>query len=245
MAFVMGGQPWSMKRLRTAARGPLAVMVAAAVVGFFVVAQLGSSQRFSQRLQAESEGDLTRILADLTSTDADLRDQIGTLKLQLQTLSTSTERDDAARKAAEEQLNDLEVLAGTVAVTGPGVQVTVTDPTGVLTYDLMIDLVEELRDAGAEAIGINGLRIGASSAFGQDNGSITLDGKPLAGPYHVAAIGQSATLDGGLSIPGGALDTFRTQHEVTADVQRVAKVDLPALASPPSFRAASPVGSTP
>ncbi|MDQ1395052.1 MAG: hypothetical protein QOG64_311 [Acidimicrobiaceae bacterium] len=238
----MGRRGWSVRAL---AKGPLAVLVVAGLVGFLVVAQLGSSQRFSQRLQAESEGDLTRILADLTTTDADLRDQIGTLKLQLQTLSTSTERDDAARKAAEEQLNDLAVLAGTVAVTGPGVQVTVNDPGGVLKYDLMIDLIEELRDAGAEAIAVNGLRLGATSAFGEDNGAITLDGKPLAGPYHVASIGQPATLDGGLSIPGGALDTLRTQRDVSAEVQRVAKVDLPALAVPPSFKVATPVGSSP
>src|SRR5207249_11152939 len=108
-------------------------------------------------------------------------------------------------------------------------------------YDLMIDLIEELRDAGAEAIGVNGLRVGASSWFGEDNGDVVLDGHPLVAPYHVAAIGQPATLDGGLAIPGGALDTFRTQKGVTVEVQRLARVDLPALANAPTFKAARPV----
>src|SRR5437764_15039251 len=106
----------------------LAVVAVAAVLGYALVAQAGTTQRFSQRLQAVSEGDLTRILSDLTTTDAELRDQIGALKLQLQVLSTSSEQDTAASKAAEEQLNDLAVLAGTVSVTGSGIIVTINDP---------------------------------------------------------------------------------------------------------------------
>ena len=223
----------------------IVMLVAAAGVGFLAVAQLGSTERFSQKLQAESEGDLTRILSDLTTTDAELRDQIGALKLQVQVLSTSSEQDTAASKAAEEQLNDLSVLAGTVAVTGSGIIVTINDPQSSIQYDLMIDLVEELRDAGAEAIAVNNLRVGAASWFGAGADAVVLDGRVLAAPFKVAAIGQPATLDGGLAIPGGALDSFRTQKGVTVDVQRLAKVDLPPLAAPPSFRSATVVPASP
>jgi uncharacterized protein YlxW (UPF0749 family) len=224
---------------------PVVVAVVAALIGYFLVAQAGSTQRFSQRLQAESEGDLTRILSDLTTTDAELRDQIGALKLQLQVLSTSSEQDTAASKAAEEQLNDLAVLAGTVPVTGSGIVVTIDDPQSSIQYDLMIDLVEELRDAGAEAISVNSLRVGAASWFGEGATAVELDGRELAAPFKVAAIGQPATLDGGLAIPGGALDSFRTQKGVTIDVQRLAKVDLPALAQAPSFKSATVVPAAP
>jgi uncharacterized protein YlxW (UPF0749 family) len=219
----------------------LVMLAVAAGVGYLAVAQLGSTERFSQQLQAESEGDLTRILSDLTTTDAELRDQIGALKLQLQTLSTSSQQDEAATRAAEEQLNDLAVLAGTAPVTGTGIIVTVGDPEAAIQYDLMIDLVEELRDAGAEAIAVNGVRVGAASWFGEAGPQLTLDGKPLIAPYRIAAIGQPATLDGGLAIPGGAVDTFRTQKGVTVEVQRLARVDLPALVNVPTFKAARPV----
>src|SRR3954465_6887809 len=194
------------------------MLVVAAGIGYLAVAQLGSTERFSQKLQAESEGDLTRILSDLTTTDAELRDQIGALKLQLQTLSTSSERDEAASRAAEEQLNDLAVRAGTAAVTGTGITVTVSDPQASIQYDLMIDLVEELRDAGAEAIAVNNLRVGAASWFGAGAGAGGLAGRVPAAPFKGAAIGQPATLDGGLAIPGGALDSFRTQKGVAIEV---------------------------
>ena len=222
----------------------LAVVVAAAV-SFFAVAQLGSTQRFSQRLQAENEGDLTRILSNLTTSDAELRDEIGALKLQLQSLRTSSAQDVAAQKLAEQQLADLQVLAGTVAVNGPGVIVSIDDPDGSVKYDMLIDVVEELRDAGAEAISVNAHRVGAASWFGEQDTKVVLDGVALSPPFVVNAIGQPATLDGGLAIPGGAIDTLRTQRGVRADVRRVARLDLPALASAPSFVTARPIGSNP
>jgi len=58
-------------------------------------------------------------------------------------------------------------------------------------------------------------------------------------------IGNPDTLASALGIPGGALDTLQAQRGVNVDVQRAAKVDVPALASPPTFRVARPVGSGP
>ena len=235
----------SRRSWRSVRASSLLALVAAGAVGFLAVAQLGSTQRFSQRLQAESEGDLTRILSNLTTTDAELRDEIGALKLQLQSLRTSSAQDVAAQRLAEQQLADLQVLAGTVSVTGPGVVVTIDDPDASVQYDMLIDVVEELRDAGAEAVAVNDHRIGASSWFGEQDGKVVVDGSSLTAPFVVEAIGQPATLDGGLAIPGGAVDTLRTQRGVHADVRRVAKLDLPALATAPSFQAARPIGSNP
>src|SRR4051794_41807040 len=106
-------------RVRVSATSVLIVVLAGAL-GFMLVAQLGSTERFSRRLQAESEGDLARILSNLTTSDANLRDQIGTLKLQLQTLQTSSRQDAAAQAAAAEQLDALQGLAGARPARGPG-----------------------------------------------------------------------------------------------------------------------------
>jgi uncharacterized protein YlxW (UPF0749 family) len=232
-------------RMRGLATGPLFVLVVTGLVGFLLVSQLRGTQRFSQRLSAESEGDLARILASLTTEADALRDEISTLKLQLLDLEASSRNDEAAAKAAADQLQSLQVLAGTVAVNGPGITLSIDDPGAVVGYDTMIDIVEELRDAGAEAIAVNGSRVGAGSAFAPKDDKVTLDGVVLSPPYTVSAIGQPATLEGGLKIPGGALDTLAALKDVQADVQRAARVDLPPLARPPAFRAAHPVSSTP
>src|SRR5947208_13262676 len=99
----------------------IAVALVAAAVGFLLVSQLRGQPRFTQRLEAESEGDLARILSSLNTETDSLRDEIATLKIQLITLQTSSQQDATAARAAQDQLDALEVLAGTVPVHGPGV----------------------------------------------------------------------------------------------------------------------------
>jgi uncharacterized protein YlxW (UPF0749 family) len=225
--------------------GPLFVVIVTGLVGFLLISQLRGTQRFSQRLSAENEGDLARILASLNTQADALRDEISTLKLQLVDLEASSRNDAAAAQADAEQLQALQVLAGTVPVSGPGISVSIDDPSGSVGYDTMIDVVEELRDAGAEAIAVNGMRVGASSAFTVKDGKLQLDATTIGPPYRVQAIGQPATLEGGLKIPGGALDSLRSLKGVVADVQRAARLDLAALAKAPTFRVAHPISSTP
>ena len=225
--------------------GPLLVALVTGMVGFLLISQIRGSQGFRQQLQAEDEGDLTRILASL-STEADsLRDEISTLKLQLLTLQTSNQRDASAAAAADDQRKALEVLSGTVPVTGPGITLNIEDPSGAVAYDTMIDIVQELRDAGAEAIGINDVRVGVTSSFSERDGHVVLDDAVLNAPFHVNAIGQGSTLEGGLKIPGGAIDTLTSLRDVHTTVLRTAKLVIPALARAPAFRVARPVGSGP
>lgn len=230
-------------RMRGPAAGRMVVLIVTALVGFLLVGQLRGTERFRQRLSAESEGDLTRILASLTTEADSLRNEITDLRVQLQALESSSVRDDSSIQAIEDQLNNLQVLAGTVPVTGPGVVVAIEDPEGSVASDTLIDIVQELRDAGAEAIGINGRRFGVSSALTEVSGNPALDGVVLRSPFLVHAIGQAATLEGGLKIPGGAVDSLTSLRGVSVDIERTAKLDIPALTRPPTFSAARPVGS--
>ncbi|MEY2397792.1 MAG: hypothetical protein QOJ00_966 [Actinomycetota bacterium] len=218
----------------------LLVVLVTGLVGFLAVGQLRGSEAFRQRLEAENEGDLTRILAGLTTESDALRDEISNLKLQLVQLQNTQAADSASVAAAESQLRALRVLAGTVPVSGPGLTLRIDDPEGSILYDTLIDVVEELRDAGAEAIAINGRRIGAGTAFGARGTTITVDGISIGAPYTVNAIGPAATLEGGLKIPGGIIDTLASLRGVAVDLQRAAKLDAPALANPPQFRTGKP-----
>jgi len=220
----------------------LAALVAG-IVGFVLVSQLRGEQRFTRRLQAESESDLARILSSLNSEADSLRDEIASLRLQLQSLQTSSQREDVAVRAAQDQEADLAVLAGTVQVHGPGIVVAIQDPSGALRYDSLIDLVQELRDAGAEALSVNDQRVGATSSFFPQGDAIALDGSRLQPPYRVTAIGEAATLASGLAIRGAAVETLSAFKGVKVQVERPPDVVVAALARPPSFDAAHPVSS--
>lgn len=241
MTAPVAAPPGLWTRVRGGIGAPVLLAIAAAVVGFLLVGQLQGPRRESPSLEAESEGDLARILADLNAEADALQGEIAELKVQLGDLRRFSQDETAAGEAADEQLRNLQVLAGTTPVTGSGVVVTVSDPNGLLTYDTLIDIVQELRDAGAEAVAINDHRIGVATSFAERDGRVTVDGQVLTAPLRVAAIGQPATLEGGLKIPGGAVDAVSTIKGVRVTVDKQAKVDLPALERQPTFDAAEPV----
>ena len=226
-------------RASVAARALVALSVG--LVGFLVVAQLGATHRNTEHLALESESDLTRIFSSLNEQSAALRDEISQLRLELAALQSSAERDQLARDAADRQLSDLQILAGVVPARGPGVAVHIADPKGSFEFQLLLDLVQELRDAGAEAIAVNGRRVGGTTAFSPRRDGVTVDGQAVQQPYEVLAIGDPATLEVGLKIPGGAVDTLDALDGTKVNIERRSDVRVPALDHPPVFKVAHPL----
>jgi len=101
----------------------------------------------------------------------------------------------------------LAILSGTVAATGPGITVTVTDPDGSVLAASMLNGIEELRDAGAEAIEVNDqVRVVASTSFTEVADQIVVDDVTLLPPYVIDAIGSPQTLSEAMVFPGGFSD---------------------------------------
>jgi uncharacterized protein YlxW (UPF0749 family) len=221
--------------------GRVVVALVATAVGFLLTSQLRSQNGVKQRLEAESEEDLTRIFSRLNAQSAALHDEVTALQVELQALTTSAQRDELARQTAQHQIEDLEILSGTVGAHGPGIVVKLDDPDEKFTLDLLIDLVQELRDAGAEALAVNDHRVGMATYFGTTKAGLSVDGVAITSPYRVVAIGDPATLDGGLRIPGGAIDELEALDRVDVAVVRQNDVSVPALARTPAFKVARPV----
>ena len=66
----------------------------------------------------------------------------------------------------------------------------IRDPDGRIPPEVMLDAIQELRNAGAEAFQVGPVRIGVDSAFTGSGGAITLDGVDLVAPYTITAIGD-------------------------------------------------------
>ena len=154
--------------------------------------------------------DLVRILDDLSAQ----RDRLAAEEAQLRaTLAELRHRGrpgtGGARGDAKERLQNLRILAGIVPVTGPGVTVTMADPDGVLDAGDLLDAVQELRDAGAEAISVDGERVVATTAIVDTPEGIAVGDTVLSSPIEIAAIGDPDTLAAGLSFPGGVIESVR------------------------------------
>lgn len=178
------------------------------LLGFAIAVQVHANSS-GDSLASLREDDLIGILDNQSARADRLRQQIDDLQRSLNQLRDSGDRSAAARQQASAQAQALGVLLGTLPAVGPGVEVTVTDPDHKLGGEDLLDVVEELRGAGAEAIQFGPVRVSTPTAFTGDPGAVSVDGVALSPPYRVTAIGDAKTLDTALNIPGGVAATVR------------------------------------
>jgi uncharacterized protein YlxW (UPF0749 family) len=222
-------------------RATALIGVLLALLGFGIAVQLKSQS--VDKLTGLRDQDLIAILDDQNSRSDRLQDQIAALQTTEQQLKASGNRDAVAQQQAEQQSQALAILLGTVAATGPGVTIVIADPQHKLGAEDLLDVIEELRGAGAEAIQFGAVRVSTSSAFtATSNGSgVMLDGQLLTAPYTVLAIGGAQTLETALEIPGGVAATVRADGG-SATITQQSRVDITALRTISTPRYAKPTG---
>jgi len=153
-----------------------------------------------------------------TMQESELRTEIASIKAQYDETLTKLEETKSMIKDYEESINtDKEAseilqeelvksrnLLGKNKVEGEGIIVTLTDVDvgkfGKITASDLIELINALKTAGAEAISINNQRIIANSYIVDINSTyISVNGRRLVSPYVVKAIGDITYLESGLS----------------------------------------------
>lgn len=219
-----------------------AVALACALLGFLLVTQMRATENVGAQLEGEREEDLATILANLSAETDRLQRESTDLRLTLLAFEGSAEQDDLALRNLERRLEDFSILAGVAAAEGEGVVLTVDDPQGRLGPEHFVDAIQELRDAGAEAIDVEGNRLVVSSSFTVRNDRVLVDGTPMTTPYRIAAVGPAETMARALAIPNGVIDTLhRAGDGVVASVDPRAQLTVPARGEPQPFVFGEPV----
>jgi uncharacterized protein YlxW (UPF0749 family) len=226
---------------------PFKAVVAAlvALLGFALATQVRTAGRSEAGLATARQEDLVRILDDLSARSQRLRSELADLQDTKARLTSGTDRRAAALEEARRRARTLAVLAGTSAATGPGIVLSVSDPLGSVHADVLLDALEELRDAGAEAIQLGTVRVVASTyLIDRADGGLIVDGQALQAPYRFLVIGDPRTLAAALDIPGGVLDSVERNDGASATVEQRSVVRVSALRPVTTPRYARPV-STP
>lgn len=181
-------------------------------------------------LRGARQEDLVRILDELDSRTQRLQDEKRRLENQRTELENSSDQAEEARKQTLQKEQQLGVLAGTVAAQGPGITITIDDSRGSVESDMLLDTVQELRAAGAEAIQIGKVRVVAGTYFADSGGAIQIDGQKVTQPYVVKVIGKPEDLEPALNIPGGVVQSLE-KEQATVSVRREKKIVVDALRS--------------
>ncbi|MGC3863748.1 DUF881 domain-containing protein [Micromonospora chersina] len=242
-ASAAGAEPAPVSRRLTSAGAMIAVLLA--LLGFTLVVQLKTTST-DPTLAATREEDLVRISSDLDSRERRLRQDIEALEESQRQLRSGEQGRQAALEEATRRADELGILAGTLPAVGPGLSVRFEGPEKAVESERILDAVQELRGAGAEAMQIAGadgtaVRIIASTYFvDAPGGGLVVDGRRLSGPYVISVIGDPATLRTALNIPGGVVASVEEAGGNVTPVDSEA-VEVSQLHAPIKLEHARPV----
>ncbi|KZM77312.1 hypothetical protein A0J59_17755 [Cellulosimicrobium sp. I38E] len=221
-----------------ASRSQIVVGVLCALLGFALVVQVSQTQE--DQLSSLRQSDLVRLLDDVTQRSGELEDQVSSLESTRDELQSGSGRERAALELAEQQAETLGILSGRLPAEGPGVEIEVVEGAEALDAFALFNVLEELRNAGAEAMEVNGVRLVASSYFEDSADGVVVDGQTITSPYRWNVIGDPSTLETALEIPGGAMASLRADGARTTITQQD-RVEVAATVEPGAPQYATPV----
>jgi uncharacterized protein YlxW (UPF0749 family) len=228
-----------LEALRQPSRRQLVVGLLLAALGFAAVTQIRSYDTTDTYAGYRQQA-LIDVLSGLAGTTQRAETELARLEETRSELQSDTSAEQAAIEEARTEMDSLEVLAGVVPVTGPGIRITITEVTGPVDIGSMLDTVQEMRTAFAEAMQFNGqVRVVASTSFEDAVGGIYVDGQLLEPPYVIDVIGDPAALRGGMTFPEGPIDQLRAdgaevlvEERQSLDIESVVEPARPEFAQP-------------
>lgn len=206
-------------------RSQFAVAAVALALGLLVVVQL-RAQAGSAGLAQLSSQDLTVLVANLNARNDQLRREVSLLEDELAALNLNRLRGDESIDELRADLRRVRAYTGLDPVGGPGVTISIFGPIDGSGVE---ELINELRNAGAEAIGVGEIRIVTGVVVSGTQGEASIAGKRLGQSFELSAIGAPDKLTGSLTRSGGVIAQLAaTEPDVTVTVTPIDRIELPA-----------------
>jgi uncharacterized protein YlxW (UPF0749 family) len=210
-------------------RSQVALTAIALLLGLLVVVQL-RAQQAGTALETQSSQDLTLLIANLTTRNDQLRGEVADIQRQLDTMSAANARGETSVGQLRTELERARIWSGEDPAAGPGIRIVLY---GGVPAEAVSDLVNELRNGGAEAIAIGGVRVVGRTVVAGTEGSLSLESTELGPRVEVLAIGNPAALTGGLTRAGGLAAQLQARYaEVQVEVTPLDEVSVPAADRP-------------
>lgn len=193
------------------------------------------------------------ILNELAAVNAEkeqLIEEVSRLEEQLDDIQDSASDENAIIKNLTDELNRFKSFSGMTRVTGTGILITIDNPPQDVNlgldkniaydYKLILDLINELNSAGAEAISINEQRMVNNTEVRLAGTQVNVNTIPINPPFVIKAIGNSKTLDGALNQRFGIVQNIR-ELGYYIEVKQAETIELPAFNGSIKFQYANTV----
>ena len=202
-------------------RAQLLLIGVCLILGLMLVPQWRSQR--TPDLTTESLSDQATYISSLVQRNRELQDQLRELQSEVDLYKNSNTEGSSTLINLAKELQRLRIANGEVDITGPGVRVSISEAVDARHLQ---DTVNELRNAGAEGMAVNEIRLLTRSVIGEDGqGHILVDQQQINAPYVVAAIGNPDTLESAANRKGGLFELWRATEKLTIRVDKIAKED--------------------
>ena len=200
------------------------LFVVALIIGILLVGQLRSQAR-PLELSNLSAQELSSLIETLAARNIELQDGLADLRDQIRDYERAGVQGQSDLVISEEVLRGISAFGGLIAVVGQGILIEAEDSFDPVAVN---DLIQELRNAGAEAIAIDNIHIPAHSVAVLGTSAIEIDGVPIGSSFEVRAIGSPDGLKAAIERPGGILQLFEQSIDARFTLTPLDRFSLPA-----------------
>ena len=172
--------------------------VVALFLGIFIAIQYSLIK--PSRGNTESSETMAVEIEHLAKKNADLKNQVNSLTKKNQAYNDSLNDQAALDEQISMESQELVVINAESTISGQGVEIGIS---GKLVEAQIVDLINAIKNIGADAIAFNGVRVNLYSSFNH------LD---LAPPYTIAIVGNSTMLESALNRKGGIIELLREKE---------------------------------
>ena len=179
----------------------LSLFAVAIFIGTLLVGQLRSQARPIE-LSSLSAQELSTLVQTLSARNGTLRDGLADVREQIREYERAEIDGQSGLTTSRQELQRIRAFGGLEAVEGQGI---VLEIEGSFDPKAVNDIVHELRNAGAEAIAVDGVRITGRSVAVLGTSAIEIDGVEIGSAFEISAIGYPQGLTAAMERPGGIL----------------------------------------
>ena len=215
----------------------VSLFAVALIIGLLLVGQLRSQARPIE-LSNLSAQELSALIDQVSSRNTELSDGLDELNTQIRDYERASVEGQSDTEISEEALLGIDAFGGLLGVEGQGIRIMAEGSFDPIAVN---DLIHELRNAGAEAIAVDDIRITAQSVAVLGTSAIEIDGVPIGPTFEISAIGSPDGLKAAIERPGGILSLYEQSIDARFAVSQVATLELPPTARDLVPAAARPV----
>lgn len=223
----------------------LFVFIACIIIGILISLNINFNNSYnrvfmSTKQYQDAYNERNRLRNDVIK----LQEEYEDMKMKLNKYEYGSDDEDSVVSELQEELKNNKLMIGGLDVVGEGITIKLTDGSYSFDdefYDNILDriihnydityVINDLRNAGAEAISINGQRVIDTTEVYCDGPLLRVNGVKISAPFYINAIGNKETLKNYMLAEDNYINLFLINRGINVEVEEVNQIKIQAYSN--------------